>query len=215
MTFDIEWIDEVRGFMDKAEGDCLYRSALTASDLGPCLEIGSYCGKSALYLGTACKIKQAVLYSIDHHRGSEEQQPGEGYFDPALFDYRYFEIDTFPIFRQSIRRADLEETVVPIVSASHIVARSWATPLGMVFIDGGHAFETVFIDYACWSPHLVPGGYLAIHDLFERPEDGGQAPYRVYQLALSSGLFREVERVKSLGVLQRLQCGDVIENGDA
>jgi predicted O-methyltransferase YrrM len=209
MTFDIEWVDDVRGFLDREEGDCLYRTALNAAHSGPCLEIGSYCGKSTLYIGSGCKSSGGVLFSIDHHRGSEEQQPGEGYFDPALFDYRTFQMDTFPEFRAVLQRADIEDTVVPLVSKSEIVARSWSTPLGMVFIDGGHSFESAFIDYACWAPHVLPGGYLAIHDIFENPDDGGQAPYRIYSLALSSGLFKEVERVKTLVVLQRLSCGEV------
>ena len=173
---DPKRIDTIKGFLDPEEGRGLYELALDASRLGPCLEIGSYCGKSAVYLGAACREKSQTLFSIDHHRGSEEQQPGEAYFDPALLDFSSYALDTFPLFRRTIALFALEETVVPVVNRSHVVARSWSTPLSLVFIDGGHAFETAKTDYECWADHILPGGYLLIHDIFEHPEDGGQAP---------------------------------------
>ncbi|MBI9082909.1 MAG: class I SAM-dependent methyltransferase [Desulfobacterales bacterium] len=203
MDIDPRLINGVKGFMDPEEGTRLYEAALEAGRMGPCLEIGSYCGKSALYIGSACRKNGSVLFSIDHHRGSEEQQPGQEYFDPELVDPSGKKIDTFPHFRQVLESAGLEETVVPLVCRSHVAARWWRTPLAMVFIDGGHAFETVHADYSAWVGHIVPGGLLLIHDLFEKPEDGGQAPYDVYRLALASGLFQEIDRCKSLGVLRR------------
>lgn len=196
-------IDGVKGFMDPEEGCRLYESALQASRLGPCLEIGSYCGKSSLYLGAACRENGAILFSVDHHRGSEEQQPGEQYFDPELVDPVSGRIDTLPLFRATLEAAGLDDTVVPIVCRSDVAARAWATPLALVFIDGGHAFETALSDYRCWAPHLVPGGLLLIHDLFEDPADGGQAPFEVYRIALASGHFSELPRTRSLGALRR------------
>jgi len=195
--------DQIKGFLDPEEGQRLYDTARLAGAMGACLEIGSYCGKSALYLGLGCKASGAVLFSIDHHRGSEEQQPGEEYFDPSLFDIHANAMDTLPHFRQTLRRADLEETVVPIVAPSTVVARGWETPLGLVFIDGGHALETARSDYNCWAKHVMPGGYLMIHDIFENPADGGQAPFIVYQEALDSGLFEPLPMTRTLGVLQR------------
>lgn len=199
-----EFIDRIKGFLDPEEGQGLYDLALEASRLGPCLEIGSYCGKSAVYLGSACRENGAVLFSIDHHRGSEEQQPGEEYFDPTLLDFATFTPNTLPLFRRTLDLAGLEETVVPIVSRSHIVAHGWTTPLSLVFIDGGHAFETARTDYECWSPHILPGGFLLIHDIFENPEEGGQAPWEVYKLALASGTFEELPRIKTLGVMRKI-----------
>jgi predicted O-methyltransferase YrrM len=186
----LDLIREVKGFLDEEEGLFLYRAAEEAARLGPCLEIGSYCGKSAVYLGLGCKAHQGVLFSIDHHRGSEEQQPGEEYFDPALFDTVSGRIDTFPFFRQTIEKAGLEETIVPLVCPSPLAARQWATPLSLVFIDGGHSFESAYEDYQNWAKHILPEGYLLIHDIFEDPKDGGQAPFQVYHLALDSGLFQ-------------------------
>ncbi len=203
IPIDIELISSVKGFLDEDEGCCLYETALAAGSRAPCLEIGSYCGKSALYLGAACRENDTVLFSVDHHRGSEEQQPGEEYFDPDLFDPLSGQVDTLRQFRDTIERAGLADTVVPIVCRSQVAAREWATPLSLVFIDGGHVFETVLSDYSLWSPHIVGGGYLLIHDIFSDPAQGGQAPYRVYQQALDSGRFREVSIVKSLAVLQR------------
>ena len=204
MNLDQTLIDRIKGFMDPEEGRALFEIALEASRRGPCLEIGSYCGKSAVYLGSACRENGATLFSIDHHRGSEEQQPGEAYFDPALYDFKNFCMDTFPLFRRTLTLAGLEETVVPLVSRSKVVARNWATPLSLVFIDGGHSFESAQTDYDCWAGHILPEGYLLIHDIFENPEEGGQAPWEVYMLAVASGRFEMLPRIKSLGVLRKI-----------
>jgi len=199
-----EVVAAVKGFLDPQEGAALFRLALEVSGRGPCLEIGSYCGKSALYLGSACRERGSILFSVDHHRGSEEQQPGEAYFDAQFFDARHGGIDTLPFFRRSIEAAGLQETVVPIVCASVVAARAWATPLALIFIDGGHARETVETDYRAWVRHLVTGGYLLFHDLFSDPSEGGQAPYEIYRQALDSGEFDAMPQVKTLGVLRRI-----------
>jgi hypothetical protein len=162
-------------------------------------------------MGAGCKENRGVLFSIDHHRGSEEQQPGEEYFDPDLLDPETGMIDTFREFRRTVSEAGLEETVVSIVAGSEVVARHWATPLSMVFIDGGHSFESAFADYASWSSHIIAGGFLAIHDIFPDPAKGGQAPYRVYRLAVASGLFEVHPMVNTLGVLRRIASGRIPE----
>ena len=201
-VLDEQLIEEVKGFLDENEGRRLYEIAEEVSKNGPCLEIGSYCGKSTLYLGSACKKNKGVLFSIDHHRGSEEQQPGEEYFDPDLFDQKEGCINTFYEFRRTLVKAGLEDTVVPIVSHSEVAARAWTIPLSLVFIDGGHSYEDVIADYKSWAGHIIPGGYLAIHDIFKDPEKGGQGPYEVYKIALQSGIFEELPMVKTLGILQ-------------
>lgn len=205
----VDLIDRTKGFLDKDEGQRLYETALVAGRLGPCLEIGSYCGKSTLYLGAGCRESGGILFSVDHHSGSEEQQPGEGYFDPETYDVQQGRMDTFPLFRRALAEGNLEDTVVPIVSTSAVAARKWATPLGLVFIDGGHSFAAAFTDYLCWAGHILPGGYLLVHDIFKNPEEGGQAPYYVYQKAVASGLFQELPMTKTLGVLRRLACGEL------
>ncbi|MCU0561859.1 MAG: class I SAM-dependent methyltransferase [Desulfobacterales bacterium] len=203
MSPDLELIRATKGFLDEEEGWHLHRLALDAAGRGPCLEIGSYCGKSALWIGSACRQRAQVLFSLDHHRGSEEQQPGEEYFDPALFDPAAGGVDTFRHFRATLARGGLETAVVPIVCRSDIAAAAWATPLSFIFIDGGHAFDTVMGDFRGWSPHLIPGGLLAFHDVFPDPSHGGHAPYQVYRHALESGRFAEHSVVKSLAALVR------------
>jgi len=195
---------QVKGFLEPEEGRRLYELALAAGEIGPCLEIGSYCGKSALYLGSACREKQTTLFSIDHHRGSEEQQPGEFYFDPELFDPFFYRVNTIGHFQQAMHLAQLEETVVSMVASSAAAARNWAIPLGLVLIDGGHALETVAADYQNWHAHILPGGYLLFHDIYLNPADGGQAPYKIYQKAIASGRFKQLAMTCSLGVLQRI-----------
>ena len=203
-TFDFR-IDDVKGFLPEDEGMHLYELAKKASRLGPCLEIGSYCGKSAIYLGMGCKENGSILFSIDHHRGSEEHQPGEEFHDQELFDQETGSMDSFKAFRKTIKEANLENSVVPIVAKSAVVAKCWATPLGMVFIDGGHSLEAALADYSSWASHVIPGGFLVIHDIFPDPAEGGQAPYIIYKLALASGLYEELPMVKTLGVLRRLE----------
>lgn len=189
------------GFMPPDEGVALYEAALSAP-AGPLLEIGSYCGKSAIYLGAAARERGTVLYSIDHHRGSEEHQPGEEYHDPALVDENG-RVDTFPVFRRTIEGAGLIDVVVPLVATSPVVARGWATPLAFVFVDGGHSQPAADADLAGWGPHVASGGLLAIHDVFEDPAEGGRPPYVIYRRAIDSGEFGEVARTGSLRVLER------------
>ena len=196
-------IDQVKGFLDPLEGAALQRAAIEGARLGPCLEIGAYCGKSAVYIGAACQTVGATLFSLDHHRGSEENQPGWEYHDRELWDAEAGVLDTLPSLRRTLRAAGLEDTVIPIVGRSENVARHWGGPLGFLFIDGGHTMEAALSDYRGWSSHVVRGGLMAIHDVFPDPSDGGRPPYEIYQRALASDLFYEVEAVKSLRILKR------------
>jgi len=197
-------IDTVKGFLAEEEGAVLHAHALAACRLGPGLEVGSYCGRSSVYIGMAAKACGSVLFAVDHHRGSEENQPGWPYFDETLWDARAEALDTLPHFRDTLRRSGLEDTVIAVIARSPLVARHWHTPLGFVFIDGGHTREHAMNDYRGWTPHLVKGGRLAIHDVFPDPADGGRPPFEIYQYAMASGLFREHAFVGSLRVLERL-----------
>lgn len=196
--------DSVKGFLDPEEGAALARYAVGTAHLGPFLEIGGYCGKSALYLGTAAREAGTILFSIDHHRGSEEHQPGEEYFDPELYDEIAGAVDTLPVFRRTIHAAGLEDHVVPLVGKSGAIARYWSTTLGFVFIDGGHSMPAAQTDYDGWAPKVAPGGKLAIHDVFPDPADGGRPPYEIWKQAVESGDFEPVERIRTLEVLRRV-----------
>ena len=194
----------LKGFLDPDEGQALHQAALTAGLLGPVVEIGGYCGKSALYLGTACKKIGANLFSVDHHRGSEENQPGSEYHDPDLWDAEAGSLDTLPHFRRAIRQAGLEDTVIAVVGRSQVVAAAWGGKIGMLFIDGGHSSAAALGDYRGWAAKLCLGGTLAIHDVFPNPEDGGRPPFEIYQLACRSGLFEPTYAVKTLRLLTRI-----------
>ena len=196
--------DQVKGFLEKQEAESLYQFAKKYSSLGPCLEIGSYCGKSAIYLGAAVKENNQILYSIDHHKGSEEQQPGEEFFDLDLLDETGKGINTLPFFLETLDKAGLRDNVVPIVSTSLEASEVWSEPLAMVFIDGGHSDQAANDDYDFWHPHIMQGGLLAIHDVFPNPEDGGRPPFNIYTKAKESGLFKEVDMINSLALLEKL-----------
>jgi predicted O-methyltransferase YrrM len=192
-----------RGFMPDDEGLALHRLARDRLPHGPVLEIGSYCGKSAVYLGAAAREVGGLVFSVDHHHGSEENQPGWEHHDASLVDPATGQIDTLPFFRRTIGSAGLEDVVVAVVGESATVAAHWRTPLSLLFIDGGHGEGPARSDYAGWAPGVMSGGLLAIHDVFPDPADGGRPPYDVYLRALRSGGFEEVEAVGSLRVLRR------------
>ncbi len=195
--------EAARGFMPKKEGLALYEAALNAKVEAPLLEIGSYCGKSAVYLGAAAKARGQNLFCIDHHRGSEENQPGWEHHEPDLIDPETQKMDTLPLFRKTIYNAGLEENVIALVGDSMKIAHIWKTPLSFLFIDGGHGKVPAHNDYKAWSPLVATGGTLAIHDVFENPAEGGRPPFEIYRRALESGAFTEVSATGSLRVLEK------------
>ena len=198
-----------KGFMPEDEGDALRRAAVAAVEHvpgAPMLEVGSYCGRSTVWLGDAAESAGVVLFAVDHHRGSEENQAGWEHHDPDVVDGRIGRMDTLPFFRATIHDAALEDTVVAVVGRSPMVAASWTTPLALLFIDGGHGDEPATLDYEGWTPHVAVGGTLAIHDVFPDPADGGRPPYeRIYRPAIESGRFAERSATGSLRILQRLR----------
>jgi predicted O-methyltransferase YrrM len=196
-----------RGFMPVDEGRALHAAALAVEVDGPFLEIGSYCGKSGIYIGAAAQALGRVFFALDHHRGSEENQPGWEWHEPELVDPLIGEIDTLPIFRRTIHDAGLESTVVALVGDSPTIGSVWVTPLAFLFIDGGHGSEPAHRDYETWVPHLVGGARLVIHDVFPDPDDGGRPPYEIYCRAMDSGAFSELDAVGSLRVLRRENSG--------
>ncbi|MDT5099015.1 MAG: 1-O-methyltransferase [Mycobacterium sp.] len=196
--------DQVTGFMPADEGRRLYDTAVRYLGDGIGVEIGTYCGKSTLMLGAAAQQSGGVLYTVDHHHGSEEHQPGWEYHDTSLVDPVTGRFDTLPSLRRALDSADLDEHVVTIVGKSVIVARGWRTPLRFLFIDGGHTEEAAQRDFDGWARWVDVGGALVIHDVFPDPDDGGQAPFHIYQRALATGAFREVSATGSMRVLERV-----------
>lgn len=198
--------ESAKGFMPTDEGLALHQAArVAAASLPglPLVEIGTYCGKSAIYLGAAAREAGTILFTVDHHRGSEENQPGWEHHDPGLVDPTTGRFDTLPTFRRTIGEAGLEEVVIAVVGESTAVATHWTTPLAFLFIDGGHGSEVAWADYRAWAPKLSAGGTLAIHDVFPDPADGGRPPYELYLEAMSSGGYTERPGTGSLRILTR------------
>jgi predicted O-methyltransferase YrrM len=202
----LTFADTVKGFMPRNEGRALYEQALAHGQRvpdGTWLEIGAWCGKSAIYLGAAGEATNSVLYSLDHHRGSEENQEGWEHFDATLVDEADGRLNTLPAWQRSIARAQLESTVMGLIGPSAVVAAHFQQPLDLLFIDGGHGGDVAWADYHAWTPKIIDGGLLMIHDVFQDPADGGRPPYEIYSAALQSGLFGDVAREGSLRVLER------------
>jgi hypothetical protein len=191
-----------KGFMPDDEGLALHEAGLIGGVVGPLLEIGSYCGKSGVYLGAAARARATVLFTIDHHHGSEENQAGWEHHDNDVVDARTGRMDTLPFFRRTIEEAGLESVVVGVLGDSPTVGRFWSTPLGFLFIDGGHAEDVAMADYETWARHVLAGGVLAVHDVFEDPADGGQAPFHVWQRAVGDG-YTPLATTGSLRTLRR------------
>ncbi|CAN5541493.1 class I SAM-dependent methyltransferase [soil metagenome] len=206
--------EQITGFMPADEGRALYEAACAYLDGGIGVEIGTYCGKSTVLLGAAALTTDAVFYTIDHHHGSEEHQPGWEYHDTSMVDSHTGLFDTLPTFRHTLDAMALPDNVIAVVGKSPVVARHWRTPLNVLFIDGGHTEEAAHRDFEGWARWVTPGGALLIHDVFPNPDDGGQAPYQIYCRALESEQFREVSAMKSLRVLERIagEPGEPVPN---
>jgi len=195
-------IEEIKGFMPPNEGVALMNWAKKFSNIGQILEIGTYCGKSSLYLSAGAKNNNENVFTIDHHFGSEEHQLNEEYFDEEVYDQTINAINTLPIFIKNVNKFKATN-IIPIVSDSKKVSLNWSTYLGMVFIDGGHSYESANTDYISWEPYITQKGALVIHDIFENPKDGGRAPYEIYKKALNNG-YKLYERVATIACLIKI-----------
>ncbi|WP_116999904.1 class I SAM-dependent methyltransferase [Desertimonas flava] len=198
-----------KGFMPPDEGDALYEAALAAAVAvpgAPFVEVGSYCGRSTIWLAAAAREAGTVVFAVDHHRGSEENQSGWEHHDPSVVDPRTGRMDTLPFFRRALEDAGLEQYAIAVVGQSPTVAMHWrAADAALVFIDGGHGVEPATADYLGWTPKVAMGGTLAIHDVFPDPADGGRPPYEnIYLPALESGRFRLASTAGSLRILTRV-----------
>ena len=196
----------VPGFMPRDEGLALYEHALAlghSSPGGTWLEIGAWCGKSAVYLGAAGEATRSVLYSLDHHHGSEENQAGWEHFDATYVDPSDGRLNTLPTWQRTIAAAQLETTVIGLVGPSTVVAEHFAQPLDLLFIDGGHGADVAWADYYAWAPKVHADGLLMIHDVFADPAHGGRPPYEIYLAALEQGDFVSEAGTGSLQVLRR------------
>ena len=193
----------VKGFLDHAEGVLLYKMAKKYCIKGFAVEIGSYCGKSACYIGQACKENETHLMTIDHHRGSEEQQFGEEYFDPEEYDYKNNRVDTLPTLLRNITKFELGDHVKAVVDDSESASKKIKSEIDFLFIDGSHTFISARRDYESWKDKIRTGGILTIHDIYDSELEGGQAPREIFEKAMTED-FRLVERVNSLVALEKI-----------
>ncbi len=131
--------EDVIGFMPADEGRALYDAAIRYLGDGVGVEIGTYCGRSTVMLGAAAQQTGGVIYTVDHHHGSEEHQPGWEYHDTSMVDPVTGLFDTLPTMRHTLDAAKLDDHVVAVVGKSSVVSKTWRTPLRFLFIDGGHS----------------------------------------------------------------------------
>ena len=198
----IEKFDSIKGFLDLNEGIALYEEVKRVSENNFCVEIGSYCGKSTCFIGQACKENQSKLITIDHHKGSEEQQLGELYFDAEVYDEKLGRVNTLPLLEKNLAKFDLEDVVKPLVMDSISASKIVENNADLIFIDGSHTFESAESDYELWKNKIKKGGTLAIHDVYDSEDEGGQAPNKIFKQSLNEG-FNFMKRVKSLVLLQK------------
>ena len=198
----IEKFDSIKGFLDLNEGIALYEEVKRVSENNFCVEIGSYCGKSTCFIGQACKENKSKLITIDHHKGSEEQQLGELYFDAEVYDEKLGRVNTLPLLEKNLAKFDLEEVVKPLVMDSISASKIVENNADLIFIDGSHTFESAESDYELWKNKIKKGGTLAIHDVYDSEDEGGQAPNKIFKQSLYEG-FNFMKRVKSLVLLQK------------
>ena len=198
----IKKFDSIKGFLDLNEGIALYEEVKRVSENNFCVEIGSYCGKSTCFIGQACKENKSKLITIDHHKGSEEQQLGELYFDAEVYDEKLGRVNTLPLLEKNLAKFDLEDVVKPLVMDSISASKIVENNADLIFIDGSHTFESAESDYELWKNKIKKGGTLAIHDVYDSEDEGGQAPNKIFKQSLNEG-FNFIKRVKSLVLLQK------------
>jgi predicted O-methyltransferase YrrM len=156
-TIDIENQEltpqEVGGWLKDTEGRALFGLAKKCTGRGVIVEIGSWKGKSTIWLGRGSRLGRGVqIHAIDPHTGSPQHREALG------------EVWTFDEFKQNIKRAKIDDLVVPHVDFSDAVARTFDEKVELIFIDGLHEYEGVKIDFDMWFPKVVDGGWIAFHD---------------------------------------------------
>tara|TARA_B100000242_G_scaffold186011_1_gene133698 strand:- start:182 stop:775 length:594 start_codon:yes stop_codon:yes gene_type:complete len=195
---------DVKGFLNDKEAKKLQELFLNVHHLGSVLEIGTYCGKSTLNFALVAKKIDGLIYTIDHHTGSEEHQLGEEYHDEDLYDNRLEKFNTLPEFLKNLKSSNLGNYIIPILSKSSEASKTFLETISLLFIDGGHSHEAALIDYNSWKDKICSGGLLVIHDVFPNPEDGGRPPFEIYSRAQKSKQFEDLGIYETLGILKKI-----------
>ena len=194
----------VKGFLSDKEAKKLQELFLKVHHLGSVLEIGTYCGKSTLNFALIAKKIDGLIYTVDHHTGSEEHQLGEEYHDEDLYDKRLKKFNTLPEFLKNLRSSNLGKFIIPIISKSSDASKTFSESISLLFIDGGHSLEAALCDYNSWKDKICSGGLLVIHDVFPNPQDGGRPPFEIYSKAQKSKQFEDLGIYETLGILKKI-----------
>ena len=195
---------DVKGFLSDKEAKKLQELYLNVHHLGSVLEIGTYCGKSTLNFALIAKKIGGLIYTVDHHTGSEEHQLGEEYHDEDLYDKRLKKFNTLPEFLKNLRSSNLDNFIIPIISKSSDASETFSELISLLFIDGGHSIEAALSDYNSWKDKICSGGLLVIHDVFPNPQDGGRPPFEIYSKARKSKQFEDFGIYETLGILKKI-----------
>ena len=199
-----------RGFMPDDEGEALYEAALPCRGGRGAPERSPPSWRSAPGAGSRrCtsvpppRPRERSLFSIDHHHGSEENQPGWDHHDPELVDPDTGRIDTLPFWRRTIAAPGSVPSVVGIVGDSPTIAARWRPRSTSASSTAATARSRPGPTTGAGRRTWRVGGWLAIHDVFPDPADGGRPPYELWRAALDSGEFVEDGECGSLRVLRR------------
>lgn len=146
--------DRLDGWLHPQEGKFLYKAAKNCKGKGVIVEIGSWKGKSTIWLAKGSKAGSGVkVYAIDPHTGSSENRD------------KYGKVWTYPEFEHNITEADVQDIVVPLIKTSEESGREWdGKAIELLWIDGAHEYEMVKQDFELWSQYLIEGGIIAFHD---------------------------------------------------
>jgi predicted O-methyltransferase YrrM len=129
----------------QADRDVLQELASQVTE-GVIVEIGSKNGLSAQAIASVAKVP---LYCIDLWDLS-----------PAKDNRPEIHLNTDEQFREAVKGLN----VIPVKGLSREIAKVWDKPIGMLFIDGDHSYQGFKGDYNGFSPHVIEGGIIAIHD---------------------------------------------------
>ena len=166
---------DVHGWLDPAESRLLFRLARDADPAGSIVEIGSWQGRSTIWLAAGAKNgRGARVAAVDPHRGTYLREGDES---------------TEPVLRRNLERAGVADRVDVLVATSEQAASTWRGPVSLLWIDGDHEYESARRDLLCWERHLLPNAVVAFHDTFIWP-----GPERVVdELLVGSRRYRDFE----------------------
>jgi predicted O-methyltransferase YrrM len=152
---------EYGGMIRHTEGAMLYKWASQLPPTSVIVEIGCYGGLSTSYLAKGCRKNSSKIYAIDPFDSDLNRQ--EALCDQAV---SLSQKPSKNMVAERLRRAALLDRVELIEGFSQDVVKTWTSPVHFLWIDGNH--EQAYQDYLDWSPFLVPGARLAIHDAHPR-----------------------------------------------